>query len=145
MVNMVIAARIDLLVDIDTAIRRFLQTLPVIEQNSQVIYNLELAIHEICTNIITHAYAFDDEGSIAINVRFHPQLNQLEINIYDWGRPFLAEQRTLPDLEHGQEGGYGLFIVEQIVDSLDYRRTPTGNHWQLIKLLGAPHEHYKPN
>ncbi|ABX04828.1 ATP-binding protein [Herpetosiphon sp.] len=141
MVDIVIPARIDLLVEIASTVRRFLQTLPIIEQHPQLIYNIELAVHEICTNIITHAYEFNNAGSIAINVRFYSLTNQLEINIYDWGKPFYADQRRLPDLEHGQEGGYGLFIVEQVLDSLCYRRTATGNHWQLIKQLGATYEH----
>lgn len=137
MVDIVIAAHINNLVDIAAAIRQFLHTIPILEHNQQATYAIELAVHELCTNIIMHAYPANDPGSIALSGRFHAHQHQLEINIYDWGRPFSPEQRTLPDLEHGQEGGYGLFIIEQIVDSLHYNRTATSNHWQLIKKIGV--------
>jgi serine/threonine-protein kinase RsbW len=141
MVDIVIAAHINNLVDIAAAIRQFLHTIPSLEHDQQAIYAIELAVHELCTNIIMHAYPANDPGSIALSGRFHAHQKKLEINIYDWGRPFSPEKRTLPDLEHGQEGGYGLFIIEQIVDSLHYNRTATSNHWQLIKKIGVVHEH----
>ncbi|KPL80490.1 ATP-binding protein [Herpetosiphon geysericola] len=145
MVNIVMAARIDTLVEIATAIRQFLHTLPLLDDDQQTTYAIELAVHEVCTNIILHAYTATDLGSIVLNARFHPYQKQLEINIYDWGTPFSPEHRVLPDLEDGQEGGYGLFIVEQLVDSLHYRRIATTNHWRLIKNIGAAHDHSSSN
>ncbi|MDX1520459.1 MAG: SpoIIE family protein phosphatase [Anaerolineae bacterium] len=101
------------------------------------IYLIELAISEICTNIIKHAYA-DCEGYLDGRVTLLN--NGIQLDFYDNGEGF--DPNTVPppnmDPEELVEGGYGLHIVRQIMDVVSYENHPKrGNHWYLLKLL--PH------
>ncbi len=99
-------------------------------------YNIELAVYETCTNIIDHAYR-DTTGRIqltfSLKTRTHPR--QLEINIVDTGASFDfgLKQDEVP--EPGQEHGYGLFLVRQLMDEVDYSPEPEKNVWRLVKNL----------
>lgn len=113
---------------------RQLPALPV-DKGDDFIYTVELAISEICTNIIKHAYAETDgnlEGRITL------LSNGIQIDFYDTGTSF--DPNTVPqpktDPAHLIEGGYGLHIVRQIMDIVSYEHYPKrGNHWYLLKLL----------
>jgi len=99
------------------------------------IYLVELAISEICTNVIKHAYA-KSEGNISGAVTLFN--NGVQLDIYDQGESF--DPNTIPqptvDPNHLVEGGYGLHIVRQIMDVVSYDHDPErGNHWHLIKFL----------
>jgi len=92
---------------------------------------IELAASEIVTNIITHACR---ERSGDLRVQLTLSSDSLQIDSYDDGEPFDFGQVAVPEPDEMQEGGYGLFVVRQIVDELEYEpATPEGNHWRLVK------------
>ncbi len=118
---------------IDAAINDLLIQAGVDEFN---IYNVQLAAHEICTNIVRHAYAGRDDGTIAVLLyvsRTPPLVVQIELR--DQGRPFDIQSVTEPDLDQPQEGGYGLFLARALLDELHYHRDDQGNLWRLRKRL----------
>lgn len=89
---------------------------------------LELAVHEIAVNIVRHAY----EGRPGwIHVRYLLDHDDLVVVLTDGGRPFSPGDAVDPDLRQANEGGYGLFLVRQLVDRLTYARSGGRNHWQL--------------
>lgn len=94
-------------------------------------YQIELATSEIITNIITHAYAGktgEVHGEILVSC------DQMAFDFYDDGVSFDMNILTPVDLTQPHEGGYGLFIANQLVDELTYEPgTPSGNHWHLVK------------
>ncbi|MBN1991813.1 MAG: SpoIIE family protein phosphatase [Anaerolineae bacterium] len=112
-----------------------LPALPVSPNADDFIYLVELAISEICTNIIKHAYARKD-GQIKGQITLLN--NGLQLDLYDTGESF--DPTVIPppnsDPHRLEEGGYGLHIVRQIMDVVSYDyNAETGNHWRLLKLL----------
>jgi serine phosphatase RsbU (regulator of sigma subunit)/anti-sigma regulatory factor (Ser/Thr protein kinase) len=114
---------------------RQVPTLPPGSNANDFIYLIELAISEICTNIIQHAYA-GRKG--VITGRITLLNNGVQLDFYDTGASF--DPTTIPepksDPNHLIEGGYGLHIVRQIMDTVNYDYHPEwGNHWHLEKFV----------
>jgi serine/threonine-protein kinase RsbW len=59
----------------------------------------------------------------------------IEALVVDSGDPFDKTAVATPNLEEPQEHGYGLFLIEQLVDDFKYTRLPAGNQWQLKRIL----------
>jgi len=96
---------------------------------------VELAVSEICTNIIQHAYRRAG-GEIRGSLTRLP--NGIQIDLYDDGESFDPSSVPEPATQANSlnEGGYGLHIVRQIMDRALYQaNTPKGNHWRLIKFI----------
>lgn len=107
-------------------------------QTDDFVYLIELAISEICTNIIKHAYA-SSSGNITGYVTLLS--NGIQLDFYDQGISFdpSAVPQPKTDPQQLREGGYGLHIVRQIMDVVKYEHQPEmGNHWHLIKFYPTP-------
>jgi serine/threonine-protein kinase RsbW len=99
-------------------------------------YNIQLAAHEICTNIVTHAYGDSGDGRLEISLSLcRQQTPCISIEIVDSGRPFDPESYTPPSLDDVQVHGYGLFLVRQLMDSVIYTAAPGRNCWHLQKTI----------
>ena len=100
-----------------------------------VAYAVNLAIDEILTNTISYGYEDDERHQIEIIVRVEEQ--SLVVVIVDDSMPFdlaLAPERDLEtSLEDTPLGGLGLFLVHQMMDSVEYRREEGCNVVTLIK------------
>lgn len=103
--------------------------------NNQSIYDIQLAVDEVCTNIITHGYADMDPGSIMLVVNV--EANRVIVSITDFGHPFEPAEAPAPnitaELEERKPGGLGLFFVFMSVDDIAYESSETGNITKLIK------------
>ena len=95
------------------------------------LYNIELSLHEICSNIIEHAYK-NTRGEISIQFTIDAQLPQLQIDLYDSGETFDQNRVTPPNLDEPQVKGYGLFLAHHLLDTVTYKRQGEFNHWCLI-------------
>ena len=101
-----------------------------------VAYAVNLAIDEILTNTISYGYEDDEPHRIEVIVRLEPE--SLVVVIVDDSLPFdlaLAPERDIEgaSLEDMPLGGLGLFLVHQMMDSVDYRREEGCNVVTLIK------------
>jgi serine/threonine-protein kinase RsbW len=99
-----------------------------------LIYNIELAVHETCTNIIEHAYA-GSPGRIRVEARIVESPPQLIITLHDTGHGFEMHEIQTPDPANPRTKGYGLFLVNTLMDEVFYHSNETSNHWQLVKNL----------
>lgn len=103
--------------------------------DDQAVYDIQLAVDEICTNIITHGYEGMDPGSIILVVEVLSQ--SLMVTISDFGRAFEPVEPPAPDidatLEEREASGLGLFFVFSSVDDIQYESSPTGNATRLVK------------
>jgi serine/threonine-protein kinase RsbW len=95
-------------------------------------YNIVLSVHEICTNIIEHAYE-NKGGRIEIEIQMDEQSGVLTIDLFDQGRSFDLGAVPQPDLDDAPIRGYGLFLVHELMDSVTYVTASKKNHWQLVK------------
>ena len=103
----------------------------------EVLYDVQLAVDEACTNIITHGYADMDPGSIILDLEFAP--DKLIVTLTDFGHAFEPGSAATPDIdapiEERELGGFGLFFIQQSMDHLDYQVTEDGNMMILTKYL----------
>ena len=74
----------------------------------EVLYDVQLAVDEACTNIITHGYAGLDPGSIILDLEVHPA--HLTVTITDFGHSFEPDTTPIPDvdapIEERELGGF---------------------------------------
>ncbi len=90
--------------------------------------NTKLAVDEACTNIIKHAYE-KQAGDIEIRVRIKP--GDVSVTLFDTGERFDFAGVKDPDLdqyvETGRKGGLGVFLINRLMDDVQYRASPAGN------------------
>jgi serine/threonine-protein kinase RsbW len=93
---------------------------------------LLVAVGELCTNSIRHAY--EGRGGQPINVSVQGHADRLVIEVEDFGRAFDAARYVEPDLNTLPDHGVGLHLVRRIADSVsvDVRRE-RGTRWTLVK------------
>jgi len=103
-------------------------------QRSGTAYNVELAVHEACTNIVEHAYA-GMPGRINIILSLFQNPKRLVVELHDSGRSFQLPEITQPDIREPQINGYGLFLIYQLMDEIKYQPKSGDNHWFLVKNL----------
>jgi len=103
--------------------------------NDESLYDIQLAVDEVCTNIITHGYEGMDPGSIILRVDLEP--SRVVVSITDFGHPFEPVEPETPNLEatleEREEGGLGLFFVFMSIDDINYESSAIGNTTTLIK------------
>ncbi|HTK11201.1 MAG TPA: ATP-binding protein [Ktedonobacteraceae bacterium] len=99
-------------------------------------YNVQLAVHEICTNIVLYAYAGQSKrGRIQVMIVIDRDKKGLTVTVCDDGVPFDEACVKEPVLGSEQVHGYGLFLVRKLMDGVDYRRLAGKNCWRLKKYL----------
>lgn len=98
------------------------------------IEGLKLAVTEACTNVIRHAHKYDDSKSFDIEMQGCNQAFIIEILYNDPG--FDPTKIPIRDLSEVREGGYGVFLMHNIMDYVNYiTDSETGNvRLQMVKL-----------
>ena len=91
--------------------------------------NLELAVQEICVNVVKYAYQGHDGHRITLDMAVDDRT--VTVTTTDSGVAFNPTDRPKVDLDSPTIGGYGLFLVEQLCESANYERLPDGNRWTL--------------
>jgi serine/threonine-protein kinase RsbW len=98
------------------------------------VHSVELAVHEIATNIVDHAYPDDQAGVIETSFALTGgSQRRLTVELSDAGIPFDAAAVAPVNLESPQESGYGLFLAEALMDEVHYERRSGRNIWRLTK------------
>lgn len=103
----------------------------------EILYDIQLAVDEATTNIITHGYAGLEPGSIILDLEI--STDQITVTLTDFGHSFEPSSVPPPDvespLEEREPGGLGLFFIQHSVDEMDYEATEDGNKMILNKYL----------
>ena len=104
---------------------------------------MNLALEEAVANIINYAYPKGVEGNILIEAEANDV--RLKFTITDHGRPFdptaKEEADTTLTVEERPIGGLGIFLVRQLMDSINYERVDDKNVLTLRKkLLHTAHD-----
>lgn len=119
---------------VGACITSILERVEDIAESATVAYGVELAVHETCTNIVEHAYA-GVNGLIHLSVTVEQSPKRLVIELKDNGRSFDPAKVPEPNLEESQVNGYGLFLMHQLMDRVDYYPQSGQNRWCLVKNL----------
>jgi anti-sigma regulatory factor (Ser/Thr protein kinase) len=106
--------------------------------SAEVVFKLNLALDEVVTNIISHAYDDEDEHQIAIRVALDGE--GVAVRVEDDGRAFNPLDAPRPDLgldlANRPIGGLGVHIVRSVMDALEYRRENDRNILIMRKRTG---------
>jgi len=105
--------------------------------NPSLAMSLNLALEEAVTNVIMYAYPEGTDGTVDIITEANDGL--LTFIIKDSGKAFDPTQKEDADVtlsaEERQIGGLGIFLVKQIMDTVNYQRIDGQNILTLTKKL----------
>jgi sigma-B regulation protein RsbU (phosphoserine phosphatase) len=97
--------------------------------SDKVMHDLNLALEEILTNIITYGYTDSREHEIGVRLNVRP--GEVKAAVEDDGRPFNPLEAPEPDTTKSVEertiGGLGIHLVRKLTDGLDYKRQADRN------------------
>ena len=97
-----------------------------------------LATEEGATNIIRHAYLYE-KGLIRLRIVIYPR--RMVFSLIDFGRSFQPDARGAVDLERlvasGRKGGLGFYMIQKIMDDVQYISSADRNELRMIKEIGA--------
>ncbi|MFC5702297.1 ATP-binding protein [Cohnella faecalis] len=96
----------------------------------RIIRDLTLAAEELLTNTISYGFPGGGEQEIVMTV--HAAAGFIELSLEDGGVPFNPLESEDPDITLGVDerriGGLGVYFAKQLVDSMEYERTPGGRN-----------------
>jgi serine/threonine-protein kinase RsbW len=85
------------------------------------IFDVQLAVDELCTNIISYGYT-TEAGMIDISCSMDD--NEIVVIIKDKGKPFNPMSVEPPDLDASLEerkiGGLGIYLARSLMDEVEY-------------------------
>jgi serine/threonine-protein kinase RsbW len=111
-----------------------------------IIPDVQLAVDEICSNVITHGYQ-GQGGQIEVTVE--PIEGGVQVIVRDWGKAFDPQAVAVPKVDAPLEvrslGGLGLFLVRQLMDDVRFEFDgERGNSVTMVKRIrqeGGGNEH----
>jgi anti-sigma regulatory factor (Ser/Thr protein kinase) len=130
--------RIDQLPLAEKIIMNLHSSLPDDKDTETWLLKVQLAFVEAVSNVFIHAYKQNPgriQGLLTLNE------TQLIIDMVDSGEPFhtYPQQFKQIDLSNPPEHGYGLPIINQVMDSIEYQRLAhEANYWRFTAHL--PHK-----
>lgn len=100
--------------------------------SAEVIADLVLAVTEICKNITLHGYSDTTTGAITVRLAKYDEI--IRIMILDSAPAFVPPQEPLLPPHASAEGGYGLVLVQSLVDEFMHEGFGIrGNRVTLVK------------
>jgi len=93
------------------------------------VFEINLALDELFTNIIS--YGFQDQQEHIIKIKITVEGEQLQMKIEDDGIPFNPLASEPPDVQCGIEecqiGGLGIHLIRKLMDDIKYQRVADKN------------------
>lgn len=117
-------------------IRGFCETIPEALLGEARISMIELAVTEVATNIIRHAYSGRSNALVEVAARLFPDMFLIEF--VDKGKGFNPEKVPHPKFDGSRNGGFGIYIVSQIMDDVVYYRDKDNTNHTQLKILLKP-------
>ncbi len=97
--------------------------------SDRTIFEMNLALDELFTNIIS--YGFDDHQEHTIKIGIKIEGDQMQMRIEDDGVPFNPLESKTPDFQCGVEeckiGGLGIHLIRKLMDDIQYQRIADKN------------------
>ncbi len=97
--------------------------------SDKAIFEMNLALDELFTNIISYGFNDQQEHTIKINIAIEG--NQLQMRIEDDGVPFNPLESKTPEFQCGIEeckiGGLGIHLIRKLMDDIQYQRVADKN------------------
>jgi len=111
-------------------VREFCATVPAIEDDEKWLGELLVAVQETTTNIIRHAH--EGQSADSILATLEAQRNSVRVRLEHRGTDFTPGSAPAPRFDGSQERGFGLYLVSECVDHVQYLKLTDG--WQAVHL-----------
>jgi anti-sigma regulatory factor (Ser/Thr protein kinase) len=99
---------------------------------------LLLALHEAAANVIEHAY--QGQAGQPIGLRLETNANQICLTLLHQSSVFDPATAPPPQFDGSRESGFGVFMIERLVDEVTYFREAEGcSAVRLTKRRGPSH------
>lgn len=123
--------------NLDVMIDFIIETAATLKLENRITSKLRLMSEEALVNIINYAYP-DKNGDILIRAEMMDE-RKLFVQIIDWGVEFNPLKKEDPDITLSMEergiGGLGIFMVKNIMDTVEYEYSNGKNILTMTKLL----------
>ena len=99
------------------------------------VHDIKLAVDEAYTNVIKHAYQFDESRSV--RVKIITGINEFTISLTDEGAAFDPSSYTEPNIPERimlrKRGGVGVYLIHKLMDRVEYRHDGVHNEILMSK------------
>lgn len=134
-----VSSELSRLSQVNKDLSRLRAKLPKTPAMEEWYFELDLAVTELVSNVMRHSYP-ETNGFITGTLALYDDC--VKFDMYDRGSPYEGTL-DIGELDYDPLeppiGGYGLYIIKQIIDELTYTRRPDGyNHWHFIRRLPNP-------
>jgi len=92
----------------------------------------ELAVNEAVVNIIEHAY--ENAPGRPILIEAEASVTTIVFRLYDWGLSFDPTVVPAPAFDGTRDHGFGVYIISNAVDEVDYSRDDTGRNCTTLSI-----------
>lgn len=93
---------------------------------------VELALAEALANVIRHGYG--GRPGLQIGIALAIEQDRVEIEVNDNAEPFARETVAIQPLDTPRTGGYGLHLIEEVMDAVEYSGDERGGRLRMVKL-----------
>jgi len=101
------------------------------------IEDLKTAVAEACMNAIEHGN--QESQTAAVSVLLTAANEQLEVRVADEGLKSMPDVFPAPGRSGGENRGWGMFFISQLVDQVEITRLPAGgNQVRMVIYLTPP-------
>jgi serine/threonine-protein kinase RsbW len=111
----------------------------VMELPQKCLFEINLGLDELFTNIIS--YGFEDKSEHQIRFSLAKDEETLVVQVEDDGKPFNPLEAAGPavsdDLDSINIGGLGIHLVKKMMDAIDYQRVKGRNRLILKKCVAT--------
>ncbi len=96
---------------------------------------IRLAVDEAYTNVIKHAYQYDENQRVLISIG--AMNDEFWVSITDHGRAFNPELYSEPDIKERirlkKRGGVGVYLIRRLMDAVEYSNMDGVNEIRMTK------------
>ena len=116
-------------------VREVCTGLPGPALDDDAVGELELAVTEVCSNIVKHAYHGRDDQWIRLEAEVYP--DAVSLRLHHLGDAFDPSKVAPPPLDGSRDSGFGVYLITMSVDDVRYFRDERGqNCITLVKRRG---------
>lgn len=112
-----------------------------VEMDEAVASQVKLAVEEAVVNVMNYAYPVGTHGDITVEAQYNKRM--VKFIITDAGKSFDPTMASSVDTSLSAEdrpiGGLGIFLVRELMDSINYERIEGKNILTITKLINNNH------
>jgi serine/threonine-protein kinase RsbW len=101
------------------------------DAGAEALGRLELALAEAAANVVLHAYGGEAGRPIEMTVEVDP--DRVIVSLAHHGRDFDPEAVPPPVFDGTREGGFGVYLIRESVDEVEYFREDARRGVRMVK------------